>query len=93
MRIVNGFHYGMDALDEFDTPDHADWHKPGRVEVRIEELMVPMLEQMGGPDSVDVVQLHSGMWDLVSINLPSPFPSLSAELTLSLLAGPLRPAR
>lgn len=67
MRVVNGFHYGMDALDEFDTPDHADWHKPGRVEVRIEELVVPMLEQMGGPDSVDVVQLHSGMWDLVRL--------------------------
>jgi hypothetical protein len=90
MRIVNGFHYGMDALDEFDTPDHADWHKPGRVEVRIEELVVPMLEQMGGTDSVDVVQLHSGMWDLVSLV----FPSSPAELILPLpLAGSLWPAR
>lgn len=66
MRVINGFHYGMDALDEFNTPDHGDWHKPGRVEQRIEELVVPLLEQMGGVDKVDVVQLHSGMWDLVS---------------------------
>lgn len=80
MRVVNGFHYGMDALNEFDTPDHSDWHKPGRVEVRIEQLVVPMLEQMGGVDSVDLVQLHSGMWDLVRrfvVDVPR------AELTFS----------
>ncbi|KAK4058792.1 hypothetical protein OIO90_000238 [Microbotryomycetes sp. JL221] len=64
MRVVNGFHYGMDALDEFNTPDHNDWHAPGRIEQRIEQLVVPFLEQLGGTDKVDVVQLHSGMWDL-----------------------------
>jgi hypothetical protein len=65
MRVVNGFHYGMDALDEFNTPDHTDWHAPGRIENRIDELIVPAIEQLGGTDKVDVVQLHSGMWDLV----------------------------
>ncbi|GAA5822948.1 hypothetical protein JCM11251_004432 [Rhodosporidiobolus azoricus] len=64
MRVVNGFHYGMDALDEFNTPDHTDWHAPGRIETRIDELIVPAVEQLGGTDKVDVVQLHSGMWDL-----------------------------
>ncbi|KAM0792366.1 hypothetical protein ACM66B_005046 [Microbotryomycetes sp. NB124-2] len=64
VRVVNGFHYGMDALDEFNTPDHNDWHAPGRIEQRIEQLVVPFLEQLGGTDKVDVVQLHSGMWDL-----------------------------
>ncbi|KDE06702.1 hypothetical protein MVLG_03048 [Microbotryum lychnidis-dioicae p1A1 Lamole] len=64
MRVVNGFHYGMDALDEFNTPDHTDWHKPGRVEDRLEKLIVPFIEQLGGLDKIDVVQLHSGMWDL-----------------------------
>ncbi|GAA5899014.1 hypothetical protein JCM5296_006986 [Sporobolomyces johnsonii] len=64
MRVVNGFHYGMDALDEFDTPDHTDWHKPGRIEARIDELVVPAIEQLGGTETVDVVQIHSGMWDL-----------------------------
>ncbi|GEM09586.1 hypothetical protein Rt10032_c08g3603 [Rhodotorula toruloides] len=64
MRVVNGFHYGMDALDEFNTPDHTDWHAPGRIENRIDELIVPAVEQLGGTDKVDVVQLHSGMWDL-----------------------------
>lgn len=66
MRIINGFHYGMDALDEFNSPDHSDWHAPGRVERRIDELFVPAIRQLGGPDKIDVVQLHSGMWDLVS---------------------------
>lgn len=65
MRVINGFHYGMDALDEFNTPDHTDWHAPGRIENRIDELIVPAIEQLGGTDKVDVVQLHSGMWDLV----------------------------
>ncbi|KAK4700615.1 hypothetical protein P7C70_g5630, partial [Phenoliferia sp. Uapishka_3] len=65
LRVINGFHYGMDALDEFDTPDHPDWHKPGRLENRIDELFVPMLEQMGGIEKVDLILLHSGMWDLV----------------------------
>ncbi|BGP53983.1 hypothetical protein JCM8202v2_001555 [Rhodotorula sphaerocarpa] len=64
MRIINGFHYGMDALDEFNSPDHSDWHAPGRVERRIDELFVPAIRQLGGPDKIDVVQLHSGMWDL-----------------------------
>ncbi|EMS25188.1 uncharacterized protein RHTO_02916 [Rhodotorula toruloides NP11] len=64
MRVINGFHYGMDALDEFNTPDHTDWHAPGRIENRIDELIVPAIEQLGGTDKVDVVQLHSGMWDL-----------------------------
>ncbi|GAA6004584.1 hypothetical protein JCM10207_000946 [Rhodosporidiobolus poonsookiae] len=64
MRVVNGFHYGMDALDEFNTPDHTDWHAPGRIENRIDELVVPAIEQLGGTDKVDVVQIHSGMWDL-----------------------------
>lgn len=75
MRVVNGFHYGMDALDEFNTPDHGDWHAPGRIENRIDELIVPAMEQLGGTDKIDVVQLHSGMWDLV--RLPSPSFSLS----------------
>ncbi|KAI5475392.1 hypothetical protein MNV49_001460 [Pseudohyphozyma bogoriensis] len=69
MRVVNGFHYGMDALDEFDTPDHNDWHKPGRIEVRIDELVVPMLKQMGARDNVDLIMLHSGMWDLALFGL------------------------
>ncbi|GAA6057461.1 hypothetical protein JCM3770_000774 [Rhodotorula araucariae] len=64
VRVVNGFHYGMDALDEFNTPDHADWHAPGKAEIRIDELIVPAVEQLGGTDKIDVVQLHSGMWDL-----------------------------
>ncbi|SCV67021.1 BQ2448_5667 [Microbotryum intermedium] len=64
MRVVNGFHYGMDALDEFNTPDHTDWHKPGRVEDRLKKLIVPFIEQLEGLDKIDVVQLHSGMWDL-----------------------------
>lgn len=82
MRVVNGFQYGMDALDEFDTPDHLDWHKPGRIENRIDELFVPFLEQMGGTDAVDLVVLHSGMWDLVrpfllpSLPPPPPPPPL-----------------
>ncbi|SCZ95902.1 BZ3500_MvSof-1268-A1-R1_Chr8-1g09872 [Microbotryum saponariae] len=54
MRVVNGFHYGMDALDEFNTPDHTDWHKPGRVEDRLEKLIVPFIEQLGGLDKIDV---------------------------------------
>ncbi|GAA6061836.1 hypothetical protein JCM10212_000753 [Sporobolomyces blumeae] len=64
VRIVNGFHYGMDALDEFNTPDHTDWHAPGKIEDRIDKLVMPAIEQLGGPDKVDVVQIHSGMWDL-----------------------------
>lgn len=66
LRVINGFHYGMDALDEFNTPGHSDWHAPGRAEVRIDKLFVPMIEQLGGPDKVDLVIFHSGMWDLVS---------------------------
>lgn len=66
MRIVNGFHYGMDALDEFNSMEHSDWHAPGRVERRIKELVIPFLKQLGGVDKVDLVQIHSGMWDLVS---------------------------
>lgn len=73
MRVVNGFQYGMDALDEFDTPDHLDWHKPGRIETRIDELFVPLLDQMGGTDSVDLIILHSGMWDLVRHRLARSF--------------------
>lgn len=65
MRVINGFHYGMDALDEFNSPDHNDWHAPGRIERRIDELFVPAIRQLGGTDKIDVVQLHSGMWDLV----------------------------
>lgn len=65
MRVVNGFHYGMDALDEFDSPSHPDWHAPGRIEVRIDELVLPFLDQMGGVDAIDLVILHSGMWDIV----------------------------
>lgn len=65
MRVINGFHYGMDALDEFNSPDHNDWHAPGRIERRIDELFVPAVRQLGGTDKIDVVQLHSGMWDLV----------------------------
>ncbi|POY74320.1 hypothetical protein BMF94_2514 [Rhodotorula taiwanensis] len=64
LRVINGFHYGMDALDEFNSPDHNDWHAPGRIERRIDELFVPAIKQLGGTDKVDVVQLHSGMWDL-----------------------------
>lgn len=90
MRVVNGFHYGMDALDEFDTPDHLDWHKPGKIDTRIDELVVPMLEQMGGTDKVDLVILHSGMWDLVCL---LPKCSLAfrtrADVTF-LLSGPVR---
>jgi hypothetical protein len=66
MRIMNGFHYGMDELDEFNTPDHTDWHAPGKIEKRIDKLVMPAVEQLGGPDKIDLVQLHSGMWDLVS---------------------------
>ncbi|BGP13814.1 hypothetical protein JCM10213v2_001752 [Rhodosporidiobolus nylandii] len=69
MRVVNGFHYGMDALDEFNTPDHTDWHAPGRIERRIDELVVPAVEQLGGTDKIDVVQIHSGMWDLALFGL------------------------
>lgn len=68
MRVVNGFHYGMDALDEFNTPAHGDWHAPGRIERRIDELFVPMMEQMGGVNAVDLIVLHSGMWDLVRLS-------------------------
>ncbi|GAA5837631.1 hypothetical protein JCM9279_006812 [Rhodotorula babjevae] len=64
LRVINGFHYGMDALDEFNTPDHGDWHAPGKVETRIDQLFLPAIEQLGGVDKIDVVQLHSGMWDL-----------------------------
>jgi len=66
LRVINGFHYGMDALDEFNTPGHSDWHAPGRVEVRIDKLFVPMIDQLGGADKVDLIIFHSGMWDLVS---------------------------
>lgn len=52
-------------LQEFNSPGHSDWHAPGRIEDRIDELVVPMLEQMGGTGAVDLVQLHSGMWDVV----------------------------
>ncbi len=78
LRVINGFHYGMDALDEFNTPGHSDWHAPGRVEVRIDKLFIPMIDQLGGPDKVDLIIFHSGMWDLVSTN--------------TALAGHLRPA-
>ncbi|GAA5941078.1 uncharacterized protein JCM15063_000641 [Sporobolomyces koalae] len=64
MRVINGFHYGMDDLDEFNTPDHNDWHPPGKIERRIDQLVMPAVEQLGGADKIDVVQLHSGMWDL-----------------------------
>ncbi|GAA5888712.1 hypothetical protein JCM16303_003062 [Sporobolomyces ruberrimus] len=64
MRIFNGFHYGMDELDEFNTPDHTDWHAPGKIEKRIDKLVMKAVEQLGGPDKIDLVQLHSGMWDL-----------------------------
>jgi len=74
VRVVNGFHYGMDALDEFNTPDHTDWHAPGRIEKRIDKLVLPAIEQLNerdggkgdGRDKIDLVQIHSGMWDLVS---------------------------
>jgi hypothetical protein len=66
MRVFNGFHYGMDELDEFNTPDHNDWHAPGKIEKRIDRLVMPAVEQLGGADKIDLVQLHSGMWDLVS---------------------------
>jgi len=74
MRVLNGFHYGMDQLDEFNTPDHTDWHAPGRIEKRIDRLVLPAIEQLnkrdGGTgnnarDKIDLVQIHSGMWDLV----------------------------
>ncbi|GAA5905084.1 uncharacterized protein JCM6883_004960 [Sporobolomyces salmoneus] len=64
MRVINGFHYGMDELDEFNTPDHTDWHAPGKIEKRIDQLVMKAVEQLGGPDKIDLVQLHSGMWDL-----------------------------
>lgn len=66
MRVMNGFHYGMDELDEFNNPDHNDWHAPGKIEKRIDKLVMRAVEQLGGPDKIDLVQLHSGMWDLVS---------------------------
>lgn len=50
---------------EFNTDDRTDWHAPGRFEDRVEQLFTPLIEQMGGPDSVDLILLHSGMWDLV----------------------------
>ena len=66
MRVFNGFHYGMDELDEFNNPDHNDWHAPGKIEKRIDRLVMNAVEQLGGADKIDLVQLHSGMWDLVS---------------------------
>lgn len=68
MRIVNAFHYGMDDLEEFNTPSHPDWHAPGGAEERLEQLVIPLIEQMGGSEAVDLVMLHSGMWDLVRFN-------------------------
>lgn len=64
LRVVNGFHYGLDELDEFNTPDRTDWHGPGKIESRIDRLFIPFLEQIGGTDNVDLIQLQSGMWDL-----------------------------
>jgi hypothetical protein len=65
MRVVNGFHYGMDDIDEFKSPEHGDWHRPGKFEDRLHELFLPMVEQLGGVDAIDVVQIQSGMWDVV----------------------------
>ncbi|KAM0754165.1 hypothetical protein T439DRAFT_298654 [Meredithblackwellia eburnea MCA 4105] len=88
LRVVNGFHYGMDALDEFDTPDHLDWHKPGRIENRINDLVVPFVEQIGGPKKIDLVLLHSGMWDLALFGMQDDKTkwSLSVPLTPEQLA-------
>lgn len=69
MRVVNGFHYGMDDEDEYNTAAHADWHKPGLFEDRITQLILPMVQQLGGVESIDVVSLHSGMWDVVRFSL------------------------
>ncbi|GAA5896420.1 hypothetical protein JCM8208_001870 [Rhodotorula glutinis] len=84
LRVINGFHYGMDALDEFNTPDHNDWHAPGKVETRIDQLFLPAIEQLGGVDKIDVVQLHSGMWDLALFGMQD-------DKTRWLLTTPLTP--
>lgn len=55
LRIVNGFHYGLDDVDEFSYA--ADWHGPGRAEHRVTELFEPFARHLG---KIDLIQLHSG---------------------------------
>lgn len=59
---LNGFHYGMDTADRFNSSFHPDWHAPGRFEDRLEQLFVPYLAARGR--TPDVVVFSSGIWDL-----------------------------
>ena len=60
LRIVNGFFYGLDDIDDFQH--QPDWHAPGLAEDRIEQLFYPFTKSL--PHAPDFIQIHSGMWDL-----------------------------
>lgn len=63
-RVVNGFFYGLDDINEFSV--QADWHAPGLAEQRIEELFQPMVDQFAAEakEGPAFISLQSGLWDL-----------------------------
>lgn len=63
-RIINGFFYGLDDIDEFSV--QGDWHAPGLAESRVKELYEPMTKEFGMEDGEEpaFISLQSGLWDL-----------------------------
>ncbi|MBW0512583.1 hypothetical protein O181_052298 [Austropuccinia psidii MF-1] len=63
--FLNGFHYGMDDQNLFNSSQHPDWRPPGKFEDRIDKLIKPYLNQaFVRPRSPDLVIWSSGFWDL-----------------------------
>lgn len=63
--MVNGFHYGMDDDERFNSKGHPDWHLPGRFEDRIDQLVLPFVKGKNGLQrKIDLVVWSSGVWDV-----------------------------
>ncbi|GAA97175.1 uncharacterized protein L969DRAFT_84401 [Mixia osmundae IAM 14324] len=60
-QMFNSFHYGMDDTDEHSG--QADWHAPGKVEDRLDQLFGPMIDMATNNHGPDLILFHSGMWD------------------------------
>lgn len=50
----------QDDKDDFSAA--VDWHAPGKVEDRIDQLYLPFTQRMNRQP--DFIQLQSGLWDL-----------------------------
>ncbi|BGP51735.1 hypothetical protein JCM10450v2_007685 [Rhodotorula kratochvilovae] len=69
LRVLSAFHCGMD--DVGGLAEGEEGAVTAVFEERVDELLVPALETLGGADKVDVVLVHSGILDLALFDAQS----------------------